>query len=156
MIASLTMATVATETKIENIILFDGVCNLCNTAINFVIDRDRKKVFKFSSFQSTFGQGYLKDNQLPLDEFEYMVYVENNKIYAKSTAALKIARKMSGIWPILYGFIIIPKFLRDAIYNLIANNRYKWFGKRDQCRVLTPELKARFLEQNDGKNRTTT
>jgi len=156
MIASLTMATVATETKIENIILFDGVCNLCNTAINFVIDRDRKKVFKFSSFQSTFGQGYLKDNQLPLDEFEYMVYVENDKIYAKSTAALKIARKMSGIWPILYGFIIIPKFLRDAIYNLIANNRYKWFGKRDQCRVLTPELKARFLEQNDGKNRTTT
>ncbi|MDA0196458.1 MAG: thiol-disulfide oxidoreductase DCC family protein [Bacteroidetes bacterium] len=140
------MGKVVIEKKVEHIILFDGICNFCNGAINFVMDRDRDGIFKFASLQSAFGQGYLKDSQLPLDEFESMVFLEHDEIYTKSTAVLKIARNMSGIWPILYGFMIVPKFLRDAIYNLIANNRYSWFGKRDQCRVPTPELKERFLD----------
>jgi len=140
------MAAVATKAKTENIILFDGVCNLCNSSINFIINGDRAEVFKFASLQSVFGQEYLKRNQLPIDDFESMVFLENGEVYIKSTAALKIARKMSGIWPILYGLIIVPKFLRDTIYNFVANNRYTWFGKRDQCRVPTTELKARFLD----------
>ncbi len=139
------MAELITE-RIENVILFDGVCNLCNGAINFIIDRDKNNHFKFAALQSDYGQQYLDTNNLPLDDFESMVFIEKGEIYNKSTAALKIVRNLSGLWPVLYIFIIFPKFLRDAVYNLIANNRYKMFGKRDQCRVPTPELKAKFLD----------
>jgi len=138
---------VETKTKsvVQNVILFDGVCNLCNGAVNFIIDRDTDNLFKFASLQSTYGQQYLANNDLPADEFDSIVFQQGNKVFTRSTAALKIARKMSGLWPLCYGFIIVPRFLRDAIYNFIANNRYKFFGKRDQCRVPTPDLKEKFL-----------
>lgn len=140
------MTKVVTKKDVENVILFDGVCNLCNSAINFVIDRDKNDQYKFAALQSDYGQQYLEGNHQPLENFESIVYIENGEIYEKSTAALRIARNLNGAWPVLYAFIIVPKFIRDAVYNFIANNRYKFFGKRDQCRVPTPELKAKFLD----------
>ena len=140
------MTSPTTITQTENVILFDGVCNLCNGAVNFILDRDPGERFKFASLQSGYGQQYLENNDLPLDSFESMVLLKHGRSYRKSTAALEIARQMGGLWPLLYAFIVIPSFLRDPLYNLVANNRYKWFGKRDQCRVPTPELKSRFLD----------
>ncbi len=140
------MTKVTTKKDLENVILFDGICNLCNAAINFIIDRDKNNHFKFASLQSDYGQEYLENNDLPLGNFESMAFIKNGKTYIRSSAALEIARNMSGVWPIFYGFIIVPKFMRDLVYNFIANNRYKFFGKRDQCRVPTPELKNRFLD----------
>ncbi len=140
------MPKVAVTNKLDNVILFDGICNLCNGAINFVIDRDKNSHFKFAALQSEYGQQYLQNNELPLDNFESMLFLEDGEIYLKSTAALKIARNLNGLWPMLYGFIIIPKFIRDAVYKFFADNRYKFFGKRDQCRVPTPELRVKFLD----------
>lgn len=138
--------TPESEKKVEKTILFDGVCNLCNGAINFVIDRDKNAHFKFAALQSEYGQKYLQDNDLPLNDFESMVYMENGRVFTKSTAALKIAKNLNSLWPSLYVLIIIPAFIRDAVYNFIANNRYEFFGKKDQCRIPTPELRARFID----------
>jgi len=135
-----------TDSEVESVILFDGVCNLCNGAVNFIIDRDKTGKFKFASLQSIYGQEYLANNDFPHDDFESMVFQQGDHVYTRSAAVLKIAQNMSGLWPLLYGFIIIPKFLRDAVYNYIASNRYRFFGKRDHCRVPTPELKAKFLD----------
>ena len=139
------MTKAATKKIEENVILFDGVCNLCNGAINFLIDRDKDGIYKFAPLQSEYGQRYLTESGLPLDEFDSIVLLEDGHTYSKSTAALKIAKNLSGAWPFLYGFIILPRFVRDAVYDFIANNRYKFFGKQDQCRVPTPELQAKFL-----------
>ncbi len=139
------MTKAATKKIEENVILFDGVCNLCNGAINFLIDRDKDGIYKFAPLQSEYGQRYLTENGLPLDEFDSIVLLEDGHTYSKSTAALRIAKHLSGAWPLLYGFIILPRFVRDAVYDFIANNRYKFFGKQDQCRVPTPELQAKFL-----------
>lgn len=139
------MTKAATKKIEENVILFDGVCNLCNGAINFLIDRDKDGIYKFAPLQSEYGQRYLTESGLPLDEFDSIVLLEDGHTYSKSTAALKIAKNLSGAWPLLYGFIILPRFVRDAVYDFIANNRYKFFGKQDQCRVPTPELQAKFL-----------
>ena len=132
--------------KNHGIILFDGVCNLCNGSVNFIIDRDKKHYFKFAALQSEAGKRYLKANQLPDSEFQTIVLIEDQKCYTRSSAALRIARRMDGAWPLLYGFIIFPPFIRNAIYNFIANNRYQWFGKSETCRIPTPELKSLFLD----------
>ncbi len=126
------------------VILFDGVCNLCNSSVNLIIDLDRKKEFLFSSLQSDEGQALLKENQLNTSP-ETIVLVKEGKIYQKSTAVLHICRKLIFPLPLLYGFIIVPKTIRDAVYDFIAANRYKWFGKKDSCRIPTPELQERFL-----------
>ncbi|MCY7290769.1 MAG: thiol-disulfide oxidoreductase DCC family protein [Ferruginibacter sp.] len=131
--------------KQHPVILFDGVCNLCNGAVQFVIKRDNKKQFMFASLQSEAGQHLLKKFQLPLQSFDSFVLIQNEKAYFKSTAALMIAKQLSGITKILYGFIIVPAFVRNAVYNFIAKNRYKWFGKKDNCIIPTPALTARFL-----------
>ncbi len=127
------------------IIFFDGFCNLCNGAVQFTIERDRKNVFRFSSLQSDYAQENLKSAKLNNSEGESMVLLEDGKVYERSTAALRVARRLSGLWPLLYGFIIIPAFIRDAVYKLVAKNRYKWFGKQESCWVPTPELKEKFL-----------
>jgi predicted DCC family thiol-disulfide oxidoreductase YuxK len=129
----------------HSIILFDGVCNLCNSAVQFAIKRDISGSFLFASLQSEEGLKILAEFHLPADEMNSFLLVENGKIYDRSTAALRVARKLKGLWKFLYGFIIVPKFIRDAIYNLVSKNRYRWFGKKDECMVPTPELKARFL-----------
>lgn len=126
-------------------ILFDGVCNLCNGIVQFVLKRDKRDHFQFASLQSDAGIQVLENYQLNqgLDTF---VYVYKNKAYTKSSAALYVLKGLGGIWKILFIFIIIPKFLRDPIYNWIARNRYKWFGKKDECMLPRPEYKHKFLE----------
>ncbi len=125
------------------IILFDGVCNLCNGAVQFIIERDKKQQFRFASLQSDFGQQYQQQVGAAVDS---ILLVKNDKIYQKSSAALRIARHLDGLWPLLFLFIIVPPFIRNSIYDWIARNRYRWFGKQDSCWLPTPDLKALFLD----------
>lgn len=128
------------------IILFDGVCNFCNSTINFLIDRDKKGIFKFAALQSEPGREILKKHNIfTLTDFDSVILEKDGKLYQKSDAALEIARNMDGLWKLLYGFKILPKFIRDFVYDLVAKNRYRLMGKMDACRLPTPELRARFL-----------
>jgi predicted DCC family thiol-disulfide oxidoreductase YuxK len=128
------------------IIIFDGICNLCNRSVQIVIKNDPAGKFMFASLQSEKGQQLLKKFNLPLNEFNSFILVKDDKVYTKSTGALKVAKQLKGGWWLLYGFIIVPKFIRDAVYNWVARNRYKWFGKREECMLPTPAIKARFIE----------
>ncbi len=133
--------------EIKNpVILFDGVCNLCSIIVQFIIKHDPKHQFRFASLQSEFGQKLMKHFGLPVDQFHSFILFEDGKIYTRSSGALRVAKKLKGLWPLLYGFIIIPPFLRNAVYNFIARNRYKWFGKKEECWIPTPELKALFID----------
>jgi len=129
----------------QTIILFDGVCNLCNGAVQFVIKRDKKKYFSFASLQSSEGRKLLEQYDLPLTDFNSFILIEHRQVYSGSNGILRVAKKLNGFWPLLYAFIIVPKFIRDRIYKWVAKNRYKWFGKKDTCMIPTPELRARFL-----------
>ena len=131
----------------QSIILFDGVCNLCNAAVQFVIKRDRKNQFVFASLQSGEGKKILAEHNFPGNEMHSFVLVENRKLYDRSTAALRVVKKLNGIWGLLFGLIIVPKFIRDGVYNIIARKRYQWFGRKDECMIPTPELRAKFLSQ---------
>lgn len=128
------------------IVLFDGICNFCNASVNFIIDRDPKKQIRFAPLQSEAGQRLLQKFNLSPIDLSTLILVEGETYYTKSTAALRIARMLKGFWSSLYGFIVIPSFIRDGIYDVIARNRYNWFGKMEVCRVPTDELKERFLE----------
>lgn len=128
------------------ILLFDGVCNLCNGFVQFVIKRDPEGIFRFASLQSEIGQTLLAQAQMPTKEISTVVLYEGGKFYTHSDVGLRVFRKMGGAWSLLYGLMIIPKFIRDGIYNWIARNRYRWFGKRESCMIPTPELKSRFLD----------
>jgi predicted DCC family thiol-disulfide oxidoreductase YuxK len=130
----------------DPVILFDGVCNLCNRGVQFIIKKDKKNKFRFAPLQGKTGRELLKKFNLPENVFNSFILVEGGNICSRSTAALRIAKKLGGGWKLFYGFIIIPRFIRDAAYNLVAKNRYKWFGKRDECMIPTPELKERFLD----------
>jgi predicted DCC family thiol-disulfide oxidoreductase YuxK len=130
----------------DNLILFDGVCNLCNSSVNFVIDRDRQAQFSFASLQSEVGAALLASQGMSNENLESVMLWKGGVLYKKSRAALEISRQLSGAWPLLYVFRIVPAFLRDLIYDFIANRRYKWFGRRDQCRIPEPGLKKRFVE----------
>jgi len=127
------------------VVLFDGVCNLCNSSVNFLIDRDPAGYFKFAALQSDEAVPFLMAFAIPEDYLDSIILLEGKRWYGHSDAPLQIARKMPGAWPLLYGFKVFPRFLRDAVYNGIARNRYRWFGKRDTCRIPTPDLRARFL-----------
>jgi predicted DCC family thiol-disulfide oxidoreductase YuxK len=129
----------------ENILLFDGVCNLCNGMVSFIITRDKKGKFKFSSLQSEAGRSWLERVGLSENEFDSFVLIKNENYYLKSTAALKTLRELGGIWKIFYVFIWVPRPLRDFLYDIIAKSRYKVFGKRNTCMIPTPEIEARFL-----------
>ena len=128
------------------VLLFDGVCNLCNGVVQFVIKRDPDAKFKFSSLQSNMGQQLLQKFQLPTDDFESFVLVEGERYYKKSTAALRLLKKLGKGWQLFYALIIVPAPIRDFFYSLIANNRYKVFGRTDECWIPTPDLRARFLD----------
>ena len=127
------------------IILFDGVCNLCNSSVNFIIENDSKNVFKFTSLQSEKGEQLLKKYDLFNKDIDSVILIENEKAFVKSDAALKIARTLGGKYKMIYGLIILPAFIRNFFYDIIAKNRYKWFGKKDSCRIPTPELQSKFL-----------
>ena len=115
------------------VILFDGMCNLCSGVVQFVVKSDKKNYFKFASLQSDYGKLLLTQNGLPISEFNSFLLYYNNKLYYKSTAALMVARLMGRGMQLLYFFIIIPRVIRDYIYTIIAQNRYKWFGKKTVC-----------------------
>lgn len=127
------------------VVLFDGVCNLCNSSVNFVIDRDPDGYFKFAALQDEKVAPLRARFGITPEYLDSILLVEDGQCYRESTAALRIARRLKGAWPLLYGFILVPRPLRDVVYRWIARNRYRWFGKRDTCRIPTPELRARFV-----------
>ncbi|AWW32292.1 hypothetical protein DN752_20305 [Echinicola strongylocentroti] len=136
-----------------DIVLFDGVCNLCNQAVDFIIQRDPNNHFKMASLQDDISKKLLQDKSLDESYLDSIVLLRGDKVYYKSRAALEIAKKLKGLWPLSYGFIIIPNFLRDPLYDWIARNRYKWFGKRETCRFPTEEDKMKFLSEEDLKSK---
>jgi predicted DCC family thiol-disulfide oxidoreductase YuxK len=127
------------------VILFDGVCNLCNQSVQFVIRHDPRSQFRFAALQSDFGQQQLREHHLQTKKLLSVVLLAGNRIYDRSRAALEIARRLNGLWPIMYVFVIVPPFIRNLVYDWISRNRYRWFGKRDECMIPTPELRARFI-----------
>jgi predicted DCC family thiol-disulfide oxidoreductase YuxK len=126
-------------------ILFDGVCNFCNGAVNFVIKRDKKAVIKFAALQSTAGMQLLQQFNLPTTDMKSFVFIENGIAYTQSTAAIKVCKYLNGGWPLCKIFMLVPKFIRDGLYNWVAKNRYKWFGQKDTCMLPTPDVRTRFL-----------
>jgi predicted DCC family thiol-disulfide oxidoreductase YuxK len=128
------------------VVVFDGVCNYCNTMINFLLRQDKKKIFLFATLQSVFGQKVLRENHLPGDAFESFILIDKGKLYQKSAAGLRVYNKLPWYWKWTQLLWVFPEFLRDWIYDIIAQNRYRWFGKRTECMTPTPGLKERFLE----------
>ncbi|MCC6490725.1 MAG: thiol-disulfide oxidoreductase DCC family protein [Candidatus Hydrogenedentes bacterium] len=128
------------------VILFDGVCNLCNASVQFVIRHDGSGRFRFAPLQSETGRNLLDRCGCAGGDLASVVLVEGDRCYRESTAALRVLRGCDGLWRMLYVGIVIPRFLRDAMYRLVARNRYRWFGTREQCMIPTPELRTRFLE----------
>src|SRR5438045_6505464 len=120
-------------------VFFDGVCNFSNGFVNFMIPRDKKNYFRYSPLQSDFAKKFLEEHNLPTHKLITFYLYENGKIYSRSTAALRLFRKLSGLYPLLYLFIIVPRPVRDFFYHIISKNRYKWFGEKDHCMVPTKE-----------------
>ncbi|WP_456462225.1 thiol-disulfide oxidoreductase DCC family protein [Lutibacter sp.] len=127
------------------IILFDGVCNLCNSSVNFIIKLDTKEQFLFASLQSDAAKEILLQFSTKKLTLDSIILIDDSNIYEKSSAALQISKHLNGGYKLLYGFIIIPKFIRDWVYDIIAENRYKWFGKKEKCMIPTSEIRNRFL-----------
>ncbi|MDM5154936.1 thiol-disulfide oxidoreductase DCC family protein [Bacillus sp. DX1.1] len=132
----------------NSIILFDGVCNLCNFWVQFVIERDPKAVFKFAPLQSEIAKSLIMKYGKEYKREDSIILFEEGKLYTKSTAVLKILRKLRGPIKVLYIFIFIPKFIRDKIYDIVARNRYRWFGKQKSCMISTQGVQNRFLEED--------
>ena len=131
----------------KKIVLFDGVCNLCDDAVQRIIKHDKKDTFRFASLQSDFGKELVAERGLDPEELDSIILIDPGvAYYKKSTAALEISRDLSGGYSLLKNFLFIPESIRDGVYDFIANNRYKWFGKKEQCMIPTPELKAKFLD----------
>lgn len=133
------------DSKEKGIVLFDGVCNFCNSSVNFIIRKDHNDYFRFLTLQSDKGKSIVARHHLDPENLQTVILLENGKIYTRSTAGLRIAKKLKGGWKLLYGFVVIPAFIRDLFYNIIAKNRYRWWGKKDACMVPTPEVKNKFL-----------
>ena len=128
------------------VVLFDGVCNLCDRSVQFILDRDRAGVFRFASLQSDTGRALLVDHQLDPDALASVVVVDGDRAFTKSDAALRIAKDLRFPWNMLTAFRIVPRFIRDAVYGWVARNRYRWFGTREACRIPTPDVAARFID----------
>ncbi len=127
--------------------MFDGVCNLCNSSVQFVIKRDKKDLFRYAALQSEVGQKLVNQRHIDTSKVDSIILIEPGvAYYTKSDAALEIAQELGGIWKLTGVFSWIPTSIRNAIYDFVAKNRYKWFGKKDACMIPTPELKAKFLD----------
>ncbi len=131
------------------IVLFDGVCNLCDTSVNFIIDRDPQAYFRFASLQSPLGESLLRQYHLPATYLQSLVLLENGQRFTRSTSALRILRHLSWPWPLLAACLLIPRPLRNILYDVIAANRYRLFGTHDACRLPTPQLRERFLDNDN-------
>src|SRR5262245_16822617 len=136
------MATAADTS--HPIVLLDGVCNLCSGSVQFILKRDPQGRFRFASLQSEAGRSLMIEHGLDPDALSSVVVVEEGRAWQESSAALRIARHLPGAWKLLRVFTVVPRPLRDAVYRLIARNRYRWFGKTEACWLPTPELRARF------------
>ena len=134
--------------NLENnyIILFDGVCNLCNKIVKFIIKRDKKARFKFASLQSEIGKFYLKKFNLPINKLDTVVYIRYGNPYTRSSAGLYVLKDLGGFWNLFFGLIIFPTSFRDLFYNLIAKSRYKIWGKKDSCIIPSQEISDRFID----------
>ncbi len=129
----------------QYVVLFDGVCNLCNGTVQFIIAHDPSAHFRFAALQSEAARRLLGETQMSGTLLDSVVLVENVRVYTRSTAVLRVARRLSFPWPLFFALIVVPRPLRDMVYELIARHRYAWFGRRDACMMPTPELRARFL-----------
>ncbi len=127
------------------IILFDGVCNLCNSSVNFVIRHDKKDHFLFAPLQSETAKELLKKYGIDPAKTDSFVLIENNKAYTKSSAALRINKHLSGFYYLIYLLLIVPPFIRNAVYDHIARNRYKWFGRTESCMIPTEKIREKFI-----------
>jgi predicted DCC family thiol-disulfide oxidoreductase YuxK len=134
------------QNQYASLILFDGVCNLCNALVAFVIRRDPLRQFRFASLQGKTGQLILAGLNFPATELNTMIYVRGDRYYLRSEAALEIFRRLTGPWRLMFVFKVVPVFIRDFFYGILAGNRYRWFGKKEACLIPTPELKSSFLE----------
>lgn len=121
------------------------MCNFCNTSVNKIIKYDKKNVFKFAAIQSDAGKKLLTELSIDTLKIDSILLIEKNTLFTKSTAVLKIAKQLSGLYKLGYAFIIIPPFIRDTIYDFIAKNRYKWFGKKESCMIPSIEVREKFL-----------
>ena len=131
----------------KKIILFDGVCNLCDASVQFIIKHDKKDVFRFVAIQSEMGQNIIQYLGIDTSKTDSIILYEPDiAYYFKAEAALRIARELNSWHKILYLFIIIPDFMKNSVYNFIAKNRYKWYGKKEACMLPTTELKGKFLD----------
>ncbi|MBD2869756.1 thiol-disulfide oxidoreductase DCC family protein [Paenibacillus arenilitoris] len=128
-----------------SVLLIDGECALCSGITRFVVKRDKPGRFRFASLQSGAGRKLLTEARLPVDDFQTFVLIENSRIYTKSEAALRVLRRLNGLWPLLYLLIWIPAGIRDRVYDWIARRRYRLFGKADICLLLSAEVRERFL-----------
>lgn len=129
----------------QPVLLFDGVCNLCNSSVQWVLLHDPKGIFRFAALQSETGQALLQKAGFPGDRIESVVLVDGDRFFMRSDAVLEAARRLGGPWRLLGLFRIVPRPLRDAVYNWIARNRYRWFGRQEQCMLPRPEWKGRFI-----------
>jgi predicted DCC family thiol-disulfide oxidoreductase YuxK len=129
-----------------DIVLFDGVCNLCNRAVQFVLKHERKPTLKFASLQSETGRRLLEKHGLAGKHIDSIVYIKGGKAYVKSSGALRLGSHMKGIFRLQVVLLAVPRFIRDAVYDWIARNRYKWFGRQESCMLPSPELKSRFVD----------
>lgn len=128
------------------VILFDGVCNFCNYWVNFAIKRDSKKKLRFTPLQGETAKRLLPQHNINPTSLSSVIFIDNRKAWTQSSAAIRICKHLDGGWKLFYGLIIIPKFIRDFFYNIIARNRYKWFGKKESCMVPAQDLRERFLD----------
>jgi len=127
------------------IVLFDGVCNVCNSSMNFIIKRDAKRYFLFAPLQSPAGRSWQERLGLDAEHLDTTVLIEDGRAYLRSSAALRIARRLGGRYRLLYAFVVVPSPVRDFAYDWFARRRYRWFGKRDACIVPAPDVRDRFL-----------
>ena len=132
------------------LMLFDGVCNLCNASVQWVLLRDHKGIFRFAALQSATGQALLKNLGFQLQDFDTVVLVAGEKVFLRSDVPLEIVRRLGGFWQLLYVFKIIPRPLRDAVYTWVAKNRYRWWGRQETCMLPRPEWKDRFMDDETG------
>lgn len=135
-----------TKKNHRNLVIFDGVCNFCNSSVGFIIRHDKKALFSFAASQTKIAQNLLVKYNIDRENVDGLILIQNNKIYKKTNAALEIARGLSGLWAIFYIFKIIPRVIRDYFYDLFATKRYILFGQKDACMIPTAELRARFLD----------
>lgn len=130
----------------DRVLLFDGVCNVCNASVQFILKHDPRGAVRFASLQSEVGQEILKWCDLPTSDFDTLVFFEEGRAHLRSSGALRIAGHLGWPWKIAKLALVLPAPLRDLGYRLIAHNRYRWFGKKDECMIPTPDIRARFLD----------